>query len=181
MAKGIPEAEIIHHHDDHHPGVIDDFFEPALEVTNIICGWILLVSVSIALLNVSLLVAQYLFGKKFNIQLAITQPANSPLTLDRIKLELGRFVGFCLLMLVPADVLETLLKPMHHVSMEDLYKVALVGTIRTTLAYFLGKEMEEIMHHIEHAEHVDHHKEALHEEIKEDEKKADKVESKKEK
>mmetsp|Transcript_30255 Transcript_30255/g.39628 ORF Transcript_30255/g.39628 Transcript_30255/m.39628 type:complete len:178 (+) Transcript_30255:29-562(+) len=177
MAKGILEAEVIHH-DDHDHGVIDDFFEPALEFTNIICGWILLISVSIALLNVALLVAQHFLGKKFNIQLAITQPAKSPLTLDRIKLELGRFVGFCLLMLVPADVLETLLKPMHHVSMEDLYKVAMVGAIRTTLAYFLGKELEEVMHHIEHAEHSDHHGEEHHDEKKEDKKK---TESKKEK
>ena len=66
-----------------------------------------------------------------------------------LKLELAGIVSFSLLLLVAADVLETLLKPMHHMTMEDLYKMALVGAIRTTLAYFLGKETEEILHHVE--------------------------------
>jgi uncharacterized membrane protein len=83
--------------------------------------------------------------------LAMTQPQDSPLTIDRIKLELGRLLAFSLLLLVAADVMETLMKPMHDVEMEELYKMAMVGAIRTTLAYFLGKEIEEVMHHIEHA------------------------------
>lgn len=134
-------------------GAIHHLFEPGLEFTNVVCGWILLLAVAVALLNLSLLLVQHLVGRPFRMQLAVTQPRGSPLSLDRIKLELARFVGFCLLLLVPADVLETLIKPMHDVTMEELYKLAIVGGVRTTLAYFLGKEMGEIMEHIEHAEH----------------------------
>ena len=127
-------------------------FESALELVNIICGWILLASVAVSLLNVALLVLQHLSGRKLRMVLAVTQPHDSPLSLDRVKLELGRLLAFSLLLLVAADVLETLMKPMHHVEMTELYKLAMVGAIRTTLAYFLGKEIEEIMHHVEHAD-----------------------------
>jgi uncharacterized membrane protein len=127
-------------------------FESALGLVNVACGWILLASVTVALLNVALLILQHLTGYNFRMVLAVTQPQGSALTLDRIKLELGRLLAFSLLLLVAADVLETLMKPMHDVAMEELYKMAMVGAIRTALAYFLGKELEEVMHHIEHAE-----------------------------
>mmetsp|Transcript_17985 Transcript_17985/g.49935 ORF Transcript_17985/g.49935 Transcript_17985/m.49935 type:complete len:107 (-) Transcript_17985:1165-1485(-) len=71
-------------------------------------------------------------------------------------------VAFSLLLLVAADVLETLLKPGHEYAIQELcYKIAWIGGIRTTLAYFLGKETEEIMHHIAHGEevHNGHHHE----------------------
>ena len=42
---------------------------------------------------------------------------------------------------------------MHDTSMEDLYKMCLMGALRTGLAYFLGKELEEVAEHIEHSEH----------------------------
>ena len=110
-------------------------FESALEVFNVICGWILLASVAVALLNAALLVLQHLSGRKLRMVLAVTQPQDSPLSLDRIKLELGRLLAFSSLLLVAADVLETLMKPMHHVEMEELYKLAMVGAIRTTLQF----------------------------------------------
>ena len=137
----------------------DAVFELALSSINYLGSWILLFSVGVALFNFGLLVVQFLTGIKFKMQFAVTQPNLQVLTLDHIKLELGRLVSFSLLLLVAADVLETLLKPMHDLSMEDLYKMALVGGIRTTLAFFLGKEMEEIVHHL----HVQHKHES-HEE-----------------
>jgi uncharacterized membrane protein len=134
----------------------DAIFELALGMINYLGSWILLLGVSVALFNFGLLVVQYFTGMQFRIMFAMTQPNVKVLTLDHIKLELGRIVSFSLLLLVAADVLETLQKPMHELSMEDLYKMALVGAIRTTLAFFLGKEMEEILHHIAHAEHEHH-------------------------
>ena len=38
----------------------------------------------------------------------------------------------------------TLLNTVHEYTMESLYKIALVVVIRTTLAYFLGLELEEL-------------------------------------
>eukprot|EP00532_Pseudo-nitzschia_australis_P001772 CAMPEP_0168186034 /NCGR_PEP_ID=MMETSP0139_2-20121125/14193_1 /TAXON_ID=44445 /ORGANISM="Pseudo-nitzschia australis, Strain 10249 10 AB" /LENGTH=117 /DNA_ID=CAMNT_0008107967 /DNA_START=340 /DNA_END=693 /DNA_ORIENTATION=+ len=87
--------------------------------------------------------------------------------MDRTKLELARMVAFSLSLLVAVDLLETMLKPGHEFYMEELYKMVLIGAIRTTAAYFLGKETAEIMHHIERSEgHEDEHE---HEEPKEEE------------
>jgi uncharacterized membrane protein len=138
-------------HDNVHHAPAPVAFESALELVNMVCGWILLASVTVALLNVALLVVQHLSGRKLRMVLAVTQPQGSSLTMDRVKLELGRLLSFSLLLLVAADALETLMKPMHHVEMEELYKLVMVCAIRTTLAYFLGKEIEEVMHNIEHA------------------------------
>ena len=147
LSDGHAEAHAVHH------GPFAEVFELALHHINDIGSMILLFGVAVALFNFFLLVVQHFTGFHFRILFALTQPDAKTLTLDRIKLELGRIVAFSLLLLVAADVLETLLKPMHDLTMEDLYKMALVGGIRTTLAFFLGKEIEEVMHHIEHSEH----------------------------
>ena len=155
MAKDIPEYGGDHHH--HDSG--SPYFEPALEMMNQIIGWMLIYAAAVALVNTAILVLQYLSGRKFRMFFAVTQPREN-VSLDRIKLESGRIIAYALLLLVGADVLETLMKPMHDVTMEDLYKMALVSAIRTALAYFLGKEIEEIMHHLAHESHHEvHHEE----------------------
>ena len=160
----------------------DEFFEYSLHTTNIIGSYILLFGIITSMINVFQLIIQHFIpSRKFKLVLGITQPnATSPLTLDQIKLELGRIVAFSLLLLVAADVLETLLKPMHHLSLEDLYKMALVGGIRTTLAYFLNKEIEEIIHHM-NSHHNDHNDDHHHhdDETEEDESPPTKTKKKK--
>lgn len=114
----------------------------------------------VAFINTCLLLISHLRGKPTRSILAITQP-NTVVSFDRIRLELGRMIAYSLEFLIAADVIETLLKPMHDVTMEDLYKLGLVACIRTLLAYFLGKEIEEIEHHVHeehgHAEHGKSH------------------------
>jgi len=134
-------------------GFQEELLELALHSSSWFGCCVLMFGMGTAVLNYGLLMVQHLTGFKFNIIFAVTQKRNSPLTLDRIKLELAQMVGFSLLLLVAVDVLETLAKPGHEYEMEELYKMGLIGAIRTTLAYFLGKEMEEIMHHIAHHEH----------------------------
>ena len=46
-------------------------------------------------------------------------------------------------------VIETLIKPAHAYQMSDLYKLAMIAGVRTVLAYFLGKETEELEHELE--------------------------------
>jgi len=147
------------HHGEH--GLQEQVLEQTLQYSSAFGSLVLVFGIGTAVLNFGLLLVQHAIGGRFNIQFAITQKQKSPLTLDRIKLELARMVAFSLLLLVAADVLETLLKPGHEYAMEELYKIAWIGGIRTTLAYFLGKETEEIMHHIAHGEeeHNGHHHE----------------------
>ena len=131
---------------------------------------VLIFGIATAVLNFGLLLVQYATGFRFRMLLAVTQKRGAPLTLDRTKLELAQMVGFSLLLLVAVDVLETMLKPGHEYGMEELYKMILIGAIRTTAAYFLGKETEEIMHHIKHSEgHEDVDEHGQGEEPKEEE------------
>ena len=67
-------------------------------------------------------------------------------SLDQIKFELGQAITFALELLVAADVIDTLTKSAHSYHIETLYKILLIVVIRTTLAYFLGKEMNELEH-----------------------------------
>ena len=67
-------------------------------------------------------------------------------SLDQIKFELGQAITFALELLVAADVIDTLTKSAHSYHIETLYKILLIVVIRTTLAFFLGKEMSELEH-----------------------------------
>ena len=55
----------------------------------------------------------------------------------------------CLLSLVAVDVIETLIKPTELYKLEDLYKLSIVAGVRTLLAYFLGKETNELEEELE--------------------------------
>jgi uncharacterized membrane protein len=150
-------SDDVHHHGHHGGGLQEKIFEQALQYMNSFGSIVLLFGVVISFINFFLLLVQYMTGYSFYIVFAITQKQRSVLTLDRIKLELARMIGFSLLLLVAADVLETLLKPGHAYEMDELYKMISIGGIRTTLAYFLGKETEEILHHIAaHSGHEEH-------------------------
>jgi len=67
-------------------------------------------------------------------------------SLDQIKFDLGQTITFALELLVAADVIDTLTKSAHSYHIETLYKILLIVVIRTTLAYFLGKEMGDLEH-----------------------------------
>ena len=67
-------------------------------------------------------------------------------SLDQIKFDLGQAITFALELLVAADVIDTLTKSAHSYHIETLYKILMIVVIRTTLAFFLGKEMGELEH-----------------------------------
>ena len=69
-------------------------------------------------------------------------------TLDQIKFDLGQAITFALELLVAADVIDTLTKSAHSYHIDTLYKILLIVVIRTTLAFFLGKEMGELEHRL---------------------------------
>lgn len=158
------EDQDAHHGHGAAVGLQQEMLEQVLHRTSLFGIIVLLFGIATAILNFWLLLVQHLLGRSFNIVLAVTQAKKSPLSLDHIKLELARMVSFLLLLLVAVDVLETLSKPGHHYAMEELYKMILIGSIRTTLAYFLGKETEDIMHHIKQAQNQIHSEE--HEALK---------------
>ena len=59
-------------------------------------------------------------------------------------------IALALMVMVAADVLETMVKPASKLDLTCIYKLGLIAVIRTGLAYFLGKEMKEIEEELEH-------------------------------
>mmetsp|Transcript_15502 Transcript_15502/g.40839 ORF Transcript_15502/g.40839 Transcript_15502/m.40839 type:complete len:92 (-) Transcript_15502:67-342(-) len=75
-----------------------------------------------------------------------------PVQLTRVKLQLGYTASVALQLLVVADVLDTLLKPSHAFTIEELIKLALIAGIRAVLAYFLNLEVTEAEHELENGD-----------------------------
>ena len=72
--------------------------------------------------------------------------------LTRVKLQLGYTVSVALQLLVAADVLDTLVKPAHSFEIEELIKLGMITGIRTVIAFFLNKEVEDCEHELENDE-----------------------------
>lgn len=68
-----------------------------------------------------------------------------PATITRVRLQLAQMLALGLEILLIGDVLETLTQSTQDYTFESLYKLALVGAIRTILSYFLGLETESIL------------------------------------
>ena len=82
---------------------------------------------------------------------AVPPPAPSRLTHRCMLRPLSpvQIISYSLLalnLLVASDVIETLVRPSHEQHMDALYKLGIVVGMRTVLAYFLGKEAEEVQH-----------------------------------
>jgi len=149
--------EAAHAHAAHHG---DAMFEMGLENINRAAGFVIIFASLVAALNVVLLLVSHVTGSPAKMWLAVTQKGQT-VTLDRIQLEFGRLIAFSLLLLVGADVIETLIHPLHDVAVEDLNKMGIMGVLRTGLAYFLAKEVEHLAHSThEGGEHDGAHGEA---------------------
>lgn len=72
-------------------------------------------------------------------------------SLDSIRLSLGSIISFALELLVAADIIDTLTKPVHEYNLITLFKVAIVVIIRTVLSYFLDHELDELEKKVHHA------------------------------
>ena len=57
---------------------------------------------------------------------------------NRIKIYLGSYILLSLEVLIASDIIETIMNP----SIDDVLVLAGIVVIRTTISYFLGKEIE---------------------------------------
>lgn len=127
-------------------------FEPGVRIVLMAAGCILCLGVLLTVLNTTLFFVNKLF--KTRIQTVMDfWPTPGPVQLTRVKLQLGYTVSVALQLLLAADVLDTLVKPSHSFSIVELLKLGMIASIRTTLAYFLNKEVEECEHELENSEH----------------------------
>jgi len=103
-------------------------------------------------------IARYIFNRVAGTQLRTLFPFHSqrnepgyrePVKLVHIRLQLGSFCRMGLELLVVADVLETILKPLSAYTIEELAKIAIIVSVRTGLAWFLGNEVKEVEEEME--------------------------------
>lgn len=126
-------------------------FEPGVRIVLMAAGCILCLGVLLTVLNTTLFFVNKLF--KTRIQTVMDfWPNPGPVQLTRVKLQLGYTVSVALQLLLAADVLDTLVKPSHSFSIVELLKLGMIASIRTTLAYFLNKEVEECESELENSE-----------------------------
>ena len=125
-------------------------FEPAVRLTLIAAGVMLCVGSLLTVTNTLLFFINKSFGTSFGTFMDFwPRRRRQPVQLTRVKLQLGYTAGVALQLLVVADVLDTLLKPSHAFSIEELVKLAMIAGIRTVLAVFLAAEVTEAEHELE--------------------------------
>ena len=69
---------------------------------------------------------------------------NDIATIGRVRLMLCEHIALALCILVAADVLDTVIKPVHAYLLEDVTKMGFVTILRTGIAYFLAREVKEL-------------------------------------
>ena len=126
------------------------FFEHGIAFVNYFGGLLLLVAVSISLVNTLLFLINRITGMRFPMLVCFTDNAKRPVQLTRVRFQLGSMISMALMVMVAADILETLVKPAEKTSLTSLYKLGLVAVIRTGLAFFLHQEMKEAEEELEH-------------------------------
>lgn len=75
-------------------------------------------------------------------QIAYLGKQRKSLPLERIRIDLGRYLLLGLEFLIAADIIRTIVKP----SLEEVAVLVAIVAIRTVISYFLNKEIERLGH-----------------------------------
>ena len=108
---------------------LETIFEASAELINSFGGLIL---VGVTLLSIVHTI-QYLLTELISRVTPKFWLGKDACTLDNIRLRLGSGIIFALELLVAADVIDTLTKPVQHFKLETLYKIGMVVAIRKFL------------------------------------------------
>jgi uncharacterized membrane protein len=81
--------------------------------------------------------------------------SNSPVSLSVVRVQFAKAVILSLEVLVAADVIDTLAKPVEAQTFTQLGLISLIVVIRTVLSLHLGHELHSIK--VAHGGHMSHH------------------------
>lgn len=129
--------EINHYQMSHH-------FEKAVEYVNSAAGFLVLLAVLLAGINLVIVAINALTGFRLRMINPLHHMKSEVATVSRIRLMLGEQTALALSVLVAADVLDTVIKPSHAYEMTDVIKMGFVTVLRTGVAYFLAREIKEL-------------------------------------
>jgi len=75
-------------------------------------------------------------------QIVFLGKARKPVPLEKIRIDLGRYLLLGLEFLIAADIIRTIVKP----SLDEVIVLVAIVAIRTVISYFLNKEIERLGH-----------------------------------
>ena len=73
-------------------------------------------------------------------QAAFLSKERKPVPLEKIRIDLGRYLLLGLEFLIAADIIRTIVKP----SLEEVVVLVAIVAIRTVISFFLNKEIERL-------------------------------------
>ncbi|KAJ8599345.1 hypothetical protein CTAYLR_005353 [Chrysophaeum taylorii] len=124
-----------------------EFAEFLVKMITILGGVVLVFATVLAIINLCL-VALNSLRRKWTLQHFMPFDRDvgaGPATITRLRLQLSQLIALGLEILLIGDIVETLVRSSADYTFDDLFKLAIVASIRTLLSYFLGLETKEIL------------------------------------
>jgi len=102
------------------------------------------ISISIGVVGIFIVLWGVIVGlvEFIRAQLAHIGRQKKSLPLEKIRIDLGRYLLLGLEFLIAADIIRTIVKP----SLEEVAVLVAIVAIRTVISYFLNKEIERLGH-----------------------------------
>jgi uncharacterized membrane protein len=102
------------------------------------------ISISIGIVGIFIVLWGVIVGlvEFIRAQIAHLGRKRKLLPLEKIRIDLGRYLLLGLEFLIAADIIRTIVKP----SLEEVAVLVAIVAIRTVISYFLNKEIERLGH-----------------------------------
>lgn len=148
------ESEAAEGHEDNETFWYSGMLKPVGELFGFIGVLVMIVGVAIAFFNLFLLGVQQVTGRA-GIHAFFS---NSKLSLSVVRVQFAKAVILSLEILVAADVIDTLAKPVEAQTFTQLGLISMIVVIRTVLSLHLGHELHQIKE--AHGGHMNTHDES---------------------
>lgn len=131
--------------------------ELTVEGLTVLGGGVLAGVALLAFVNFALTLANSLTQKPtFRMVVPFDRNVGSgPATVTRVRLQLAQLLALGLELLIISDLVETLVKSSSEYTFDNLYKLAVIASVRTVLSFCLGLETKEIVERAERDQRLD--------------------------
>ena len=147
-----PESEKEAEHEEHETFWYSSMLKPVGEFFGFVGVLVMVVGGACSFANLARLGIRMIFGDSMCKSALLS---NSPLSLSVVRVQFAKSVILSLEILVAADVIDTLAKPVEAQTFTQLGLISLIVVIRTVLSLHLGHELHQIKQ--AHGGHMNNH------------------------
>jgi carbonic anhydrase len=147
-----PESEKEAEHEEHETFWYSSMLKPVGEFFGFVGVLVMIVGGACSFANLARLGVRMIFGDSMCKSALLS---NSPLSLSVVRVQFAKSVILSLEILVAADVIDTLAKPVEAQTFTQLGLISLIVVIRTVLSLHLGHELHQIKN--AHGGRMNHH------------------------